>query len=64
MTPRERDTLEMILHEVASYNGRPIVDVKFDPIVTTARRGCAMVLAAGDMVIDHVVFAPEHRESA
>lgn len=60
MTPRELDTLETILRDVMDHNRRTIVDVNFDPVVMTVHGK----VAAADIVIDRVVFAPERRESA
>lgn len=61
MTPRERDTLETILRNVAYHNQRPIVAVRSRPLAMLQTHG---TLSAGDLVIEGVTFGEQHGKSA
>lgn len=55
MTPREYETLEIILRHVGSFNGRVVNGAKFERIVLLQRPG---VTQAGDLLITATEFRP------
>jgi hypothetical protein len=70
MTPRERDTLETILRDVAAcsdLDGRGTAKPALRPLAMSSGflpNGAGFVLYAGDIVIDGVTFGERHGKSA
>lgn len=55
MTPRERDTFEIILRHVSTFNRREVQGAQFERVLMTQRAG---ELIGGDLLITSVEFKP------